>query len=217
MKNKIAIFGASALALVILFILGARAYKKGQMEAYSFLAIGNSEVFVRAHSPIYGQKEAKVYITEFLDPECESCRRFYPEVKELLNKYQGKVQLAVRYATFHKNSELAVRALEAAKMQGKYWESLSLLFEKQPEWGNHQNPKPELIFVYLKELGLDIERLKTDMQRDEINKILMIDEQDMIKLGVRGTPTFFVNGRPLESFGMEFLEKAVNEEIDKLY
>ena len=217
MKNKIAIFGGCAVALAIIFILGAKAYKQGQTEAYSFLAIGNSEVFVRAHSPVYGDKDAKIFITEFLDPECESCRRFYPEVKSLLKKYEGKVKLVVRYATFHKNSEKAVRALEAAKMQGKYWESLDLLFEKQPEWGNHHNPRPELILVYLKELGLDMDKLQVDMKRDEINQILMLDEQAMIKLEIRGTPTFFVNGKPLESFGMEFLEKATKEEIAKLY
>src|SRR5690606_28131327 len=120
--------------------------------------------FVREYSPRFGSENAKVILTEFLDPECESCRAFYPVVKSLLSEFGDKVQLVVRYAPFHQNSRVAIKALEAARFQGKYWESLELLFFHQPQWGDHHNPRPELIFEFLSQLGLNMEQLKSDME-----------------------------------------------------
>ena len=71
-------------------------------------------------------------ISEFLDPECESCRMFAPKVKKLVEMYHGQVKLVIRYAAFHKNSKHAIRVLEATRKQNKYKESLNLLFDYQP-------------------------------------------------------------------------------------
>ena len=94
---------------------------------------------------------------EFLDPECESCRELYPYVKQIMAKHKDRVRLVIRYAPFHPNSEFAIRILESLRLQGKYWEGLELLFEHQPEWGSHHNPKPELIWGLLPELGVDVD------------------------------------------------------------
>ena len=131
--------------------------------------------------------------------------------------FKGKVQLVVRYAPFHQNSQIAIRALEAARMQGKYWEALELLFEKQPEWGNHHNPRPELIFDFLQSLNLNMERLKKDMESPLITKMIEQDYEDLRILNVRGTPSFYVNGRPLLNFGIGPLTELVKEEVEKAY
>jgi protein-disulfide isomerase len=143
MNKKIVTVAISLVVLIGLFFLAKTFYQDRTQEKIDFLANQDSSIFVRDHSPRYGNPEAKVYLIEFLDPECESCRAFYPIVKQLLNQYKDKVQLVVRYAPFHHNSVIAIRALEAARMQNMYWESLELLFEKQPLWGDHQNPRPE--------------------------------------------------------------------------
>ena len=88
----------------------------------------------------------------------------YPHVKNLIKEYEGKVQLVVRYAPFHGNSKIAVAALEAAKKQNLYWESLGLLFERQPEWGSHHHPRIDLIFDFLPSIGIDVNQLKLDMR-----------------------------------------------------
>lgn len=217
MKNKTILYIGSTCFLLACFLVGVMKYQDTQREQYSFMAQKNFEIFVRDYSPRYGNKEAKVFLTEFLDPECESCRMFYPQVKSLLKKYEGKVQLVVRYAPFHKNSHIAVAALEAARMQGKYWEALETLFYFLPQWGDHHNPRPELIFEYLSKLGLDMEKLKKDMSAPKIKLIMEQDKQDLKTLEVRRTPTFFVNGRPLERFGMGYLDTLIKEEVDKLY
>lgn len=217
MKNKKLIFIGSAIALVIFFIVGANVYKNYEHKRLGFLAKENSSLFIRDYSPQFGSEDARIYITEFLDPECESCRKFYPQVKNLLKVYKGKVKLIVRYAAFHKNSKIAISALEATRKQGKYWESLELLFKYQPNWGNHHNPRPDLIFEYLPLVGVNIVQLKEDMKDNKIKKIIQQDAADLRELKVRGTPTFFVNGKPLERFGMKYLKKAIEIEVKKYY
>ena len=76
------------------------------------------------HALTFGNKNAKVTIVEFFDPACESCRAFYPLVKSQIKQYKGRVNLIVRPVAFHKNVGPVVAALEATKMQGKFWDAL---------------------------------------------------------------------------------------------
>ena len=94
---------------------------------------------------------------------------------------------------------------------------MELLFEKQPEWGSHHNPQVEKIFDYLPELGLDIEKLKADMQDPKIQDIIKQDSEDLRTLDVRGTPTFFVNGKMPSGFGMESLKDLIDQEVNAAY
>ena len=74
MKNKMYIYIGSFALILGIFFLGVKLYKDTQREQLSFLAEKNAEVFVRNYSPRFGSKDAKVFLIEFLDPECESCR-----------------------------------------------------------------------------------------------------------------------------------------------
>lgn len=217
MKNKNLIFISSAIFLIVVFIGATIAYQQGKEEKLKLITKQHNETFIRDYSPRYGNPSAKVYLVEYLDPECESCRQFYPKIKELLAKYKGKVQLVVRYAPFHKNSKIAIRALEAARLQGKYWEAMELLFHYQPIWGSHRDPKPELIFTYLPNLGLDMSKLRVDMNSPKIQSMIKQDTEDLKKLGVRGTPTFFVNGKAQTQFGLANLEQMIKKEIELFY
>lgn len=216
MKSKLLLILGSVVLLAIIFVVGSQVYKKGEQERIDFLAKENSDLFVRDYSPIKGDENAEIYVTEFLDPECESCRGIASYVNQLLEDYKGKIKLVVRYAPFHQNSRFAIKVLEAARQQGKYWETLDLLFRHQPEWGDHHHPRPELIWNYLPSIGLDIEKLKKDMDDPRIDQIIEQDLKDLQKLGVRGTPTFFVNGKPLENFGGSYLREAIEREVQKV-
>lgn len=216
-NNKTYLFIGVGALLLGSFLLGIKFYKDSQKEKFSFMAQNNAETFVREHSPRLGSKDARVYLVEFLDPECESCRQFYPMVKKLLSEYNGRVQLIVRYAAFHGNSRIAIAAVEAAKKQDKYWEALGLLFETQPMWGSHHNPQIKLIFEYLPKIGIDIEKLKIDMKDPTITKIIDQDMEDLRALGVRGTPTFFVNGKKPSDYSFHALSKLIEEEVKLTY
>ena len=91
------------------------------------------------------------------------------------------------------------------------------MFEKQPLWGDHQNPRPELIFQFLQDLGLNMEKLRSDMLDPKIQTALMIDMEDLKQLEVRATPTFFVNGKSLRNFTLENIKKLIEEEVESIY
>jgi protein-disulfide isomerase len=175
----------------------------------------NSDALVRAHSPVYGNPAAKVTIVEFLDPACETCRAFYPIVKGIVNSSFSQVRLVVRYAALHKGSDTAVRILEAARQQGKYWEVLERTLATQPQWAAHHNPQPDLIWQLIADTGLDLAKAKAAVNSPEIEQVLAQDMADMKALKVDKTPGFFVNGTPLVEFGVAQLKSLVEQEIRK--
>lgn len=213
MKNKTVIIISTLVALVAAFFIGSYFYKQSESERVGSLAESSRVLFERPHSPVLGNSMARVTLVEFLDPECEACRQFYPLVKQLLKENEGAVRLVIRYAPFHPNSKLAIQMLEAARKQGKYWETLELFFKHQPQWGDHHQPNPELLWTYLPELGLDEDQIRLDMQDPAIAKIIEQDVSDGQKLGVRRTPSFFVNGKPLQEFGYEQLRSLIQSEL----
>ncbi|MDD0851718.1 thioredoxin domain-containing protein [Halobacteriovorax sp. GB3] len=214
-KKILALFTFSVLCA--LFLVGVKVYDSMEQEKFETMSKEKTQLFVRDYSPVFGDKEAKVTLIEFLDPECESCRAFYPAVKQLMKFYEGKLKLVVRYAPFHRNSVHAIKVLEATRKQDKYWESLEILFKYQPMWASHHDPKPEKVFDILPDVGVDIAKLKEDMKDPKLEEILKQEVSDLKMLGVRATPTFFVNGRPLEKFSFDHLRELVDSEVKKFY
>jgi protein-disulfide isomerase len=213
MKSKNYLILGTSVFLIFAFVLGALLYKQLESNRLGFIAKKNFSTFVRDYSPITGSPDATIYVVEFMDPECETCRAVYPDVKKILKEFDGKIKLVVRYAPFHPNSKLVIKILEASRKQDKYWETLELLFASQPEWGDHHNPNPQLIWDYLPRIGLDIDRIKQDMEDPKIVEIIEQDILDGKTLNVRQTPTFFVNGKSLPSFGMSQLRDLIASEI----
>jgi len=170
---------------------------------------------VRFHSPTVGPARAPVTIVEFFDPACETCRAFYPIVKDILKQYPNDVRLVIRYAPFHAGSDQVVKLLEAAKRQNKYQPVLEMILATQPQWADHGKPNIELAFRAAQEAGLDIAKAQADAQGSDIAAVLKQDIEDLTALEVTKTPTFFVNGRGLPSFGDQQLLSLVAEEVAK--
>lgn len=171
------------------------------------------EEFVREDSPTMGPKNAKVTVVEFLDPECESCRAFHPIMKEILKSYEGGIHFVVRYMAYHTSSALAVAATEAAGLQGKYWEMQDLLFNTADEWGHQPQPNQEFFLKYAGQLGLNVEQFKKDLVDPRWQAKVERDMNDGKALGVRGTPTIFVNGEVLEKLGFEGLRTQIEKHL----
>ncbi len=211
------VFVASCLGLIVVFLLARSVYQMNQAEKVGFLADENAEVFVREHSPTRGSDDAKVYLVEFLDPACETCAAFSPIVKELMDEHPGRVKLVIRYAPFHPGADQIVKILEAARRQDKYWETLDVMFRSQAYWASHHQPRPEALWEYLPMVGLDTSQLKQDMQDPAIATLIEQDMADARTLGVRKTPSFYVNGKPLQQFGVQPLRSLLEAEIQALY
>ncbi|MAX67363.1 MAG: disulfide bond formation protein DsbA [Halobacteriovoraceae bacterium] len=197
------------------FFLGNYIYEQQIKAKNAFLAQENAELFIRDYSPRTGAENPKVYLVEFLDPECESCRAFHPYTKQILEHYKEQLQLVIRYAPFHHNSKFAIKILEAARKQNKYWEVLDTLFRFQPQWGNHHNPQPELIWEFLTYAKVDVEQIRKDYQNPKFDEIIKQDSEDGRSLNIRGTPTFFVNGELLQEFSPEGLKNLIEKHLNK--
>ena len=210
------------LALAVLLILGLAFYfgmdayrDRTQAEQDTRVAVEGSRL-VRMHTPIIGPQNAPVTIVEFFDPACETCRAFYPIVKQIMAQHPDKVRLALRYAPFHHGSDQVVKLIEAARKQGLYTPVLEALLAAQPEWADHAAPNIGIAFEAAARAGLDMERARQDMETPEIQAVLAQDIEDLTALQVSKTPTFFVNGRSLPSFGPDQLARLVAEEVGKV-
>ena len=154
-------------------------------------------------------------IVEFFDPACEACRAFHPIVKQILAQYPDDVRVVMRYTPFHGDgSELAIKVLEAARLQDVFVPVLEALLENQPAWASHGAPAAERIMEIAGAAGLDTDAAANQIMSPSIVGVLNQDRADVEAVGIQGTPTFFVNGKPLPEFGAEQLLSLVQAEVE---
>lgn len=216
MKKNFVLIGSIVL-VAVMFALGMFALQGKKADESAALASKNASQLVQFHSPTLGAADAKVTLVEFFDPSCEACRAFYPLVKSILEENKGKVKLVLRYAAFHKDSDIVVKMLEASKAQNLYWQSLEAVLLSQPEWADHGAPQVDKIWPYLKAVGVDVDKAKADMKSPALDSLLKQDMADVATFKVQKTPTFYVNGKPLINFGEDALRALVKQEIDAAY
>ncbi len=212
MKKSYAVV-ATVLLLAVIFGLAAYAYNNQKIETQNQQALQHANALIPSHAITKGNPLAKVTIVEFLDPACGTCKQFHPVIKELLKEYPDKINLVIRYAPFHPGSDQMIAILEAARKQDQFWNVLDVMFETQEAWAINHQARPELFWGYLKGYGFDVERIQQDMQDPSIKKIIAQDLADGELLGATKTPTFFVNGKPLSSFGYKQLMSLVQSEL----
>lgn len=214
-KQKLLVF--TSILAVMVFSISAFVYEQSQTRKSAQQPNTKGAELERAYSPVYGSDDARVTIVEFFDPACETCRAFYPSVKELVNSNEGKVKLVIRYAPFHEGSEEIAKILEAARIQDKYWPTLENVLLLQPKWAAHDNPQVSVVWDSLNALDLDVDKMRKDAAKPMVEAVIEQDMADIRTLGVNKTPTFFVNGKPLPKFGYEPLKALVEQEIKAAY
>lgn len=214
---KKTLFITTVVILLLAFVGGAIFFGTEKTEQAGQRASENQSALVREHSPALGHADARVQIVEFLDPACGTCRNFYPFVKGILAAHPDQIRLVLRYAPFHQNADYVVALLEAAGKQGKYWETLEALLAAQDGWVVNHAVQPEQVWRYVEGLGLNLAQLRSDMNAPEITRLIAQDMEDARTLDVTKTPSFFVNGKPLTTFGYEPLEKLVAETLASEY
>ena len=160
--------------------------------------------------PTTGNKDSKVVIVEFSDYACPFCGKF---ARETLPKILKNLDVKYVFKDFPlpMHGEIAIKAHEAANCagdQGKYWEYHDILFKRQNEWKRNASKFLE----YAKELGLDIEEFKACLDSGKYREEVLKDLEEGKKLGVKGTPTFFINGKKLTgALPYEEFERVINE------
>jgi protein-disulfide isomerase len=215
--NRTSLFIAAAVALLVAFVAGALVYKSGKDKSAQQVAERSREQLVSAHSPLLGKADARVHIVEFLDPACETCAVMYPHVKKLMADNPGRIKLSIRHVPLHQGSEHVVRMLESARSQDKYWEALEAVFASQERWTVNHRVYPERVWPALEGIGLDLERVRREMNAADIAARMEKDAGDARTLNVTKTPEYFVNGRPMPRFGLEELQGLVREALRNAY
>lgn len=207
--------GRSVLVLAAALLLASCGKAGDESQPVQDEAAARATALTSEGAPSYGDPNASVHIVEFLDPACETCALFYPMVKEWMSQVPGEIRLSVRHVAFHSGAEHAVKVLEASRQQGKYWETLEALLASQAQWTQHHTVLPEKIAPAIASVGLDMDKLKADMNSMEALVRVEQDKKDAILLKISKTPTYFVNGRPLPSFGAQQLANLIGEELQK--
>jgi protein-disulfide isomerase len=215
--NRKILFISSAALLVLAFVVGMLVYKSERTQQATQSVERNQANLVRFYSPTLGNPEAKVHIVEFLDPACDTCRAFYPFVKQIMAANPDKIRLSIRHVPFHNGSDQVVRMLEAAKRQGKYWQALEAVLASQGHWVINHAAHPDRAWKSLEGFGLNLEQVKIDMNAPEIAQRIEQDLTDAKALNVTKTPEFFVNGRPMPEFGLEELQNLVKDALRTAY
>jgi protein-disulfide isomerase len=173
--------------------------------------VADTSLLIREDSVTRGPADASVTLVEFLDFECEACRAAYPVVEQILADYDGRVRYVVRYFSNHNNSVLAVAAAEAAGEQGKYWEMVQMLFATQPQWGEQSVPQTQALIALAGQVGLDVDQFTAALQNPAYAEKAARDQQDTQTLGLRGTPTFFVNGQLVYGLDEDEMRRLIEQ------
>lgn len=162
-----------------------------------------------AESPVFGNtKNPKLTIVEFTEFQCPYCSNVAPVIEGLMKKYPNDIKFVYKHfpLSFHANAPAAAAASIAAQNQGKFWE---FRYALAPHF---RELTQETFEKVAKEVGLDMEKFKKDMVLDSAKQKRINEEFQLgVKVGVQGTPNFYINGKRQDRFSVELVEKMLKE------
>jgi protein-disulfide isomerase len=180
---------------LIVVVLGMIEITGSQQSGVTRLTDRNSVV-----NWIKGNNSAKIILVEYSDFQCPFCVHYYRISKRLIEELGDDLQLIFRHFPLkkHANAEFAAKSAEAAGRQGKFWEMHDVLFERQKEWAKLKNKDAERRFVqYAVSLNLNVAQFQSDLHSQAVTDKVHNDVQGGFRSGVKGTPTFFLNGQKI--------------------
>lgn len=195
------IVGLTVLLFVALFAYYSYAVSSGSVKTDTGTV--TKEVSLEDHTR--GAKAATVSIIEYGDFQCPACKAYETSVQALLAKHTDDVRLTFRHfplMQIHKNAFMAATYAEAAGMQGKFWEMHDTLYEKQEEWGEALDAETK-VQGYAASLGLDMAQVKSAVSSKDVQDKILSQFKEASLLKLPGTPSFFVNGKKVESKDLE--------------
>ena len=152
-----------------------------------------------ASAHVRGNPDAPVTLEEFGDFQCPPCGQFAGFAEELLKEYDSRLRVVFRNFPLpgHEHAREAALAAEAAGFQGKFWQMHDTLYREQSAWSKAPNTR-ELFESYASTLNLNMEQFKKDMDSDKAKERVDSDHALGDSLGIKVTPTLFINKRAME-------------------
>ncbi|PIR44864.1 MAG: disulfide bond formation protein DsbA [Candidatus Vogelbacteria bacterium CG10_big_fil_rev_8_21_14_0_10_51_16] len=164
-----------------------------------------------------GPAVAPLTLVEYSDFQCPACASYHSIVKELLAEHGESLRFVYRHYPLpqHRNARPAAYMAEAAGRQGKFFEMHDLIFQNQISWTNMSDEQASAEFIgYAQTLGLDLNKIATDLQDQAIINKVDADLASGNRFGVNATPTFYLNGRKLQNPpGMEAFRAILRAEL----
>jgi protein-disulfide isomerase len=168
---------------------------------------------VGLEGPSRGPADAPITIVEFEDFQCPYCKKAQSTLEQVLLRYKDKVRVVHRdfpLQPLHPASQKAHEAARCAEEQGKFWEYRELLYKNAPAAG------PEQLNDYASKVGADSSAFKQCLESGKFKTLMQKDETEGDRLGVQGTPAFFINGRLLSGAQPENeFTRVIDEELNK--
>lgn len=158
-----------------------------------------------------GPEDAAVTIVEWSDFQCPFCSRAVDLIEQILKAYPEDVRVVFKNypLPFHKQAMPAAKAAIAAGRQGKFWEMHDKIF------ADYRSISDDKLAEWAGEIGIDVEKFKTDMASAEVAKQVTDEMKQAGSVGVRGTPTFFINGKKPAGRSFDLYKSIIDEEIKK--
>lgn len=185
-----------SVGLIIVLLFGYYLYASPS----SPVDIATSDIVITQTDHVRGAKDGKVTLVEFGDFQCPACGAWEPIVRQALSDNKDILKVTFRHfplVQLHRNALLAAKATEAASLQGKFWEMHDIIYDKQEEWSESLNAR-QFFVTYANTLGLDTKKFADDIDSKAIEEKILAELKEGTRLGVQGTPTFFLNGKKLE-------------------
>jgi Protein-disulfide isomerase len=163
--------------------------------------MANAPLIINQRDRFKGPANAKVTLVEYADFQCPVCAAYFSILQEVYKTHGDRVKFVFRnfpLTQIHQNAMIAHKIAEAAGLQGKFWEMHDLLYINQKEWKDSLEAKSK-IMSYAGGLGIDLIKLEQDINSQEVEEKILADLRDGMNRGVKGTPTFYLNGVKLEN------------------
>jgi protein-disulfide isomerase len=187
------VYKVAAVVLIplILFVL---------YQGYSSGVSAPSPAEVSASDHVLGSRDAPVTLVVYGDFQCPACKEESDVVARAWRQISERVQLVFRHYPLdtHQHAFLAARYAEAAARQDRFWEFYSMLYADQALWSTTENAA-QVIESMAAQLGLDVDQLRADAELPEVREKIVADQRGGTRAGVRGTPSLFINGRPVSN------------------
>jgi protein-disulfide isomerase len=161
---------------------------------------------------VKGSEKAAIHITEFIDFECPACADGARFLKKFMTEHPDAVYLELRYFPLnsHRHGLLAARYAECAARQGRFWPFHDSLIERQTNWKRLDNAGPAFEQI-ARDVGMDAVLLSQCLEDKSVMEIIGRDRKEGQDLGVKSTPTYYINGRIV--LGIKSLERELDKSV----